>query len=359
MKKVISIMISLMGALAVLSFGCGGSQEAAQEQPVTRITNVRTYTIEPMLFEEYIQLPVTVRPYREVELGVANGGEVVAIHADKGTQVREGTVLIETDKTLAAAQLRTAQANLDYQQSEFNRSRRLLDEGSITQAAFDVVQLQVSLARSSVDQAQKQVDNSTLVAPFSGVITDRSAEIGAILSPGYPAFRLIDINRVKVLTGIPEKYISDFKVGSLVNIRFDAYPERLYNGRIDFISPEADPAVRTFRAEIVVNNSDHTLKAGIMGNARILRKTIEDAIVIPLNAVIEGQTGRVVYILRDNVAQRVTVELGGSRGEYVHVISGIEPGDRLVVAGQYEVVTGERVNVTGEITIDREEVSAR
>ena len=167
------------------------------------------------------------------------------------------------------------------------------------------------------------------------------------------------MSRVKVLTGIPEKYIGDFAIGSSVEIQFDAYPDRPYEGKIGYLSPEADSSVRTFLAEIIVNNSDRTLKAGIMGNAMILRKSIENAVVIPLNAVIEGQTGRVAYVLNNNIAERRTVELGGSRGEYVHIVSGIDPGERVIVVGQYDVVTGEQVNVTGEITIDRKEVSAR
>ena len=177
-------MISVVGALAVLSIGCGSGQEAVEEQPITRVTNVRTYTVEPMVFDEYIKLPVAVRPYREVALGLSNGGEVIALHADKGDQVREGDVLLETDKVLADAQLRTARSNLEYQEEEYNRNQRLLEQGSITQAAFDAVKLQFSLTQSSVDQAQKQVENATLEAPFNGIITDRSAEIGEILSQG-------------------------------------------------------------------------------------------------------------------------------------------------------------------------------
>jgi RND family efflux transporter MFP subunit len=126
-----------------------------------------------------------------------------------------------------------------------------------------------------------------------------------------------------------------------------------------FLSPEADPAVRTFQAEILVENRDGSLMAGLLGNARLLRRSFENAVVIPLNAVIEGQTGRNAYVVENGLASRRDIELGGISGEYTRVISGINPGEALIVSGQFSVVDGERVNVTGEITIDGEGVASR
>jgi len=163
---------------------------------------------------------------------------------------------------------------------------------------------------------------------------------------------------VKVQAGIPERYIGDFKIGNDVSIKFDALPGKIFKGNINFISPEASVSVRTFLAEIIVDNSEGLLKSGIMGDARILRKVHEQAIMIPFNAMIETQHGRIVFLAsQDNTAEERPVEIGNSNETMTFVTAGLNPGDRLIVKGQQDLVNGERINITGEYASDRMEGS--
>jgi len=353
---------NLIPAVAVtiaLSGLTGCSRKAAEtKDPPARITNVEIYPVKPVRFEDYINLPVVVKPSREVNLGLTAGGKVTKIHADKGDRVEKDMVLLETDDTLLKANLEVAEANLEYQKKEFARSEKLFREGSITAAAYDGAELRLAQARHSYEIARKQYEDSVLKAPFSGIVTRRNVEVGDILGPGTPAFRIIDMSRVKVQAGIPEKYIGDFRVGNTVAVKFDAIPGKTFRGRINYISPEADTAVRTFLAEIVVDNPDGLLRAGIMGDARILRKVHENALMIPINAVVETQDGRIVFVVRDDgTAERRSVELGGMTDLMVRVVSGLGENDRVIVKGQHDLVTGEKVNITGEYSIEPGEVS--
>jgi RND family efflux transporter MFP subunit len=310
---------------------------------------VEVFTVQSGTFHEYITLPVVVNPYREASLGLVQGGKVTRLHADKGDRVTQGKVLLETDTDMLQTSLRTATANLEYQKNEFARNQKLFESGSITEAIMDASKLALAQAQSAYDAVKKQIEDATLKAPFTGTITERTVEIGDILGPGNSAFRLIEVDRLKVQAGIPERYIGDFHQGNTVTILFDAFPGREFQGKINYIAPEASTTVRTFITEIVVNNPGGVIRAGIMGNARIQQRTFPDALLVPMDALIETQYGRRLFVVKsDSTVEERKITLGGSSGDRIMVTSGVEPGDKVVTKGQNDLVNGEKVRVTGE-----------
>lgn len=339
----------MIPAILIVAFaGCGGGDSADTESFVERVTNVEYFTITPSTFENTITLPVIVLPYREVNLGVTNGGRVTEIMADKGDKVAKDSVLLETDDTILRATYESAKAAWEYQQKEFKRNQRLFADGSIAEAQLDAASLAHANARAQYEMAKKNYEEATLKAPFSGIVTMRNAEIGDMLSPGAPAFRIIDMSKVKIQAGIPEKHINGFKEGNKVSINIDALPGKTFEGRINYISPEASTGVRTFLAEMVVDNSDNILHAGVMGNASILLNVTEDAIMIPLNSLIETQHGRIVFVLNDdNTVSERKVELLNASDIMIQV-TGLSAGEKIITKGQYDLIDGEQVNVTGE-----------
>jgi membrane fusion protein, multidrug efflux system len=351
MTRIRFILIG-MAVISLAFAGCGGGAEVAVEEQPQKVTNVAVYTVVTGEFEDYLSLPVVVSPYRQVNLGLPGGGRISALSVDKGDRVREGALMLETDTDLLRAQLDQARANSAFQEKEITRARKLHSDGSITDAALDGAELALASARTSLAMAEESLDNAVLEAPFSGTVTMRFVEVGDILAPGTPAFRLIDVSRVKVQAGIPEKYIAAFTVGSTVSIGFDAFPGSTFDGTIDYISPEASPEVRTFLCEIVVPNPDGVIRAGIMGNANILRSVQQDAMMIPLNALIESQTGRSVFVDRgDGTAEERHVTLGKGQNDIMVVVEdGVRSGERIILQGQHDLVTGELINITGELT---------
>ena len=342
------LKIFLPGVLAVLMVGCGGNRSGEVETYVEPLTNVEYYVVTPTRFVQNITLPIVVNPEREVNVGLTGGGRVTAIRADKGERVTTGQVLLETDTVLLEAQLDLAAATRAYQESEFARSEQLFQQGAITPAQYDAAKLTLAQARTGYEIANKQLEEATLKAPFGGIITMRNAEVGDMLSPGSPAFRIIAMDRVKIRAGIPERYINEFDVGNRVVISIDAIPGHEFEARINFLSPEASAGVRTFLAEMEVDNRDGLIRAGLMGNAHILRRAVDDALLVPLNATIETDQGPVVFVLRDDdtVELRSIQNLSGN--ETMIQVAGLNPGERIVARGQNDLVDGEQVRVTGE-----------
>ena len=247
-----------------------------------------------------------------------------------------------------------AKANFEFQKKEFARGKKLYHDGAINEAQFDAMKLQLANAQSSVDMAKKQYEDTALIAPIDGIVIMRNVEVGDILGPGTPAFRIIDVSRVKVRVGIPEKYIIAFKVGNKVNIKFDAIPHTVFEGSINYISFEATSSVRTFLAEILVENSGGLIRSGLMGNAKILRDVHENAMMIPINSIVDSQFGRSVFIADDdNIAEERLLEIGsGSTDTMIMIKSGLTVGDRVIVKGQHDLVSGERIKITGEYKND-------
>ena len=350
MIKYLYMIIFMLFVLTLT--GCKEKTSEIEENS-TKITNVEIFKVENSTFEEYISLPVVVTPNKKADLGMTAGGKITKIFVDKGDRVLKGGTLLNVDNVLLKTSLNLSKASLEYQKNEFKRDKKLFEEGSINPSMFDISKLKLEQAQSAYDMAKKQLEDATLKAPFSGVVTMRNVEVGEILAPGIPAFRLIDMSRVKVQAGIPERYIGDFKLGNDVSIKFDAIPGKVFKGNINFISPEASASVRTFLAEIIVDNGEGLLRSGIMGDAQILRKVHEHALMIPFNAIIETQHGRIVFLAsEDNTAEERPVEIGNSNDTMTFVTAGLKPGDRLIVKGQQDLVNGEQINITGEYASD-------
>ncbi|MFC1508966.1 efflux RND transporter periplasmic adaptor subunit [Candidatus Omnitrophota bacterium] len=345
-------LLTLLTAFLIITavIGCGKKQENDTTINNTKVTNVEIYMAKETTFEEYLRLPVVVKPNRQVNLGLTSGGKITMIHVDKGDRVTKDMVLLETDDWHLKIASEVAQASYEFQKKEFSRNEKLFRDGSVSETVYDSSKLMLAEARGTYEMARKRYKDATLKAPFAGVVTSRNVEVGDILAPGAPALRIIDMSKVKVQAGIPEKYIADFKVGNNVEITFDAIPNKTFRGKINYIAPEASVSVRTFIAEIIVVNKDGDLMAGIMGDASILRNVHEGALMIPLNALIDTQKGRILFIARDdNTAEERSIDIGSNSDTEVMITAGIEPGEKVIAKGQHDLVEGERIKIMGEV----------
>ena len=350
-------VLTILTAVLIVSVvgGCGKTQETETQETGTaayntKVTNVEIYTAKETTYEEYLRLPVVVKPNRQVNLGLTSGGKITTVHVDKGDRVTKDMVLLETDDWHLKTANEVAQASYEFQQKEFSRNEKLFRDGSVSETVYDSSELMLAEARGTYEMAKKRYKDATLKAPFAGVVTSKNVEVGDILAPGAPAFRIIDMSKVKVQAGIPEKYITDFKVGNNVEITFDAIPKKIFPGKINYIAPEASTSVRTFLAEIIVVNKDGGLMAGIMGDAIILRNVHEGALMIPLNALIDTQEGRILFVARDdNTAEERSIDIGNNSDTDVMITAGIEPGDKVIVKGQHDLVEGESIKIMSEV----------
>lgn len=247
------------------------------------------------------------------------------------------------ESQLASARAQTAQADAAIAQAE--GQLRAAREG--VQAA----RAQAAASQAGVQSAQAQLGNTRVVAPFSGVVEERLMEPGELASPGQPVVRLVSGGSVKVAAGVPERYATEIEEGTPVRIVPSAYGAEPRGGRVTFVGLAVDPDSRTFPVEIAVDNADRALKPEMVVRLELTRDVLRDVITVPRQAVAEDERGAGVFVVEagpsgQSVAARRSVELGPTSGNEIVLVSGVRPGEEIIVSGADGLAEGTPVRVT-------------
>ncbi len=181
---------------------------------------------------------------------------------------------------------------------------------------------------------------------INGIVKEIMVETGAYITPQVPLFQIIDMDSVEVVTHIPERDIYRVKKGLEAQVGIVSYPGRVFLGRVGLLSPVVDPVSRSREVRIRIENKSHVLKPGMFGECRIIIRNEKNALIVPRAAVIDRNEKEVVFIVEDGRAVQVQPELGIQEGNRVSIVSGIEPGARIIVIGQQNVDNGDEVKVT-------------
>ena len=216
----------------------------------------------------------------------------------------------------------------------------LLEEGAWVEKGQNVV----SIDRDEIGVEFKE---AALEAPISGWLTKRYFDTGAHVAPGMPLFQIADYHQVKLVIQIPEAEISRVKVGAGAQVSIDAWPDQKFYGSVSQMSPTVDYLSRTVKAEIAIKNPGMKIRPGMYARARINIKRHLKAVVIPTTAIIERETGSMVFVMENGQAsaRQISVEL--DMGETSSIKSGLSFGDKLIVAGQHSVAQGSSVELVG------------
>jgi RND family efflux transporter MFP subunit len=357
MKTIIVVMIGL--SLLVLFSGCGPAEENPSVEATPRAVRVDTITSR--------DLPIMVNsvgrlaPNRSVVLSAQVSGILKQYDADVGYRVDSSgslAILDAMDYTLA---LREAEANLDAARvrqsaakNTFVRAGRLLPEKAITPELFDKAEAEYKSAKAQVAQlanmvalARRRLGKTTILAPFEGYVTQRFVELGQNVSVGDPVMQVADMSTMRVKIYINELDYVHLDKEDPVTITVEAFSQSPIAGRVDKIGISADARTNTFEIEILVDNPDFRLKAGLTARVAIQTEVIPNAVMIPQNSVIFRERSKEVFVVdENNMAVARDVVLGRVDGSDVRVLEGLSSGDRLVVAGGQYLKPGDKVVVT-------------
>ena len=323
MKSFQSILIVAVIAL----YSCGGteqSQTATQDEAVL----VKTQIVSEQPVEQLTELTGSIEAYKVNYIAPTIPGRIDNILVEVSDRVRKDQLLVQMDKTnLVQAQLQLANA-----EKELGRVAELFKSGSATQQQLDQLTSQVDILRETVRNLTENVD---LHSPIDGVVTARTFDAKNIYGGAQPILTVMQIAPVKVLVNISEIYFPQVKAGMEVRVKLDVYPDRSFTGRISIIYPTIDQLSRTFNAEVTIANNDMIVRPGMFARVELNLGTLNH-VVAPDLAIIKqsGTNTRYVYIIENGLARRREVQLGRLMGSNYEVISGIESGTQVVVAGQ-------------------------
>jgi membrane fusion protein (multidrug efflux system) len=309
--------------------------------------NVTVMTIEKEpRFAETFELPAIVEPNRIVTVAAEVEGRVERIPSAEGSRVKAGNLLVQLNADLIKPQYEMAEAQLKRDQIEFDRMKELVENDATSRSDLDNATTQLATSKAQLEQARARLERTRILAPISGVLNDTLVEEGEYVQVGTPVAEIVEIDTAKVVVDVPERDITFFEVGAEAEVFF-SYQDRdkSMTGTITFISELADQRTRSTSVEITLRNEKGFMRSGQIVRVRLTRRVLEDAILIPLLAVIPTENGNAVYVVGSEEAQRREVKLGAIKKDRVHVTQGLEPGDKLIIAGHRLIAPGQKVNV--------------
>ena len=288
--------------------------------------------------------------------------------ADIGDRVQEGQLLAEIDAPDIEAQLSQTRAQLEQQraalgiaQVTFEREKKLLGEKVVSKQEYDTSEANYNQAVANVKAGESAVQNLSvskgfeqITAPFTGIITARFLDDGALISTGSGTtapsiYTLQQSDTLRVFIYVPQAYVANISPGQEVEISATEYPHHIFKGKVTRMADALDPVARTERVEIQLPSEDGKLRPGFYLSIRFKVEQAEPALVVPANAVdIRREGPRVAVVQANNKLRYQQVQLGRDFGKTIEIVAGLSGDEMLVVNPTTDLRDGEEVKIAKE-----------
>jgi membrane fusion protein (multidrug efflux system) len=336
----------LLSALAVGSAGCAGKQP--EDGPREAARNVRVMPVQTSAVTEFLELAGPLAPVRGTDIGSEEAGTVAVIAHDKGARVAAGAAVVTLDRRLLAAELQAAEAALALQEHNHAQVERLFAAGKVSRLEQLQSAAQLAESRSRAEVAQTRHDRASVKAPFAGLVTARHVEPGQLVLPGQTVARVVDPYMLKLNGTLTDAEVAWVHEGMPAAIAVAGVPGTV-PGVVAWVGFEAELQTGKFPLEIHVANRDLAYRAGVIGRARLTKRTTDHLVVIPRDAILPGDRIHQVFVVEGDRAHKRQIVLGPDQGLQVAVKEGLTPGDLLVVRGQRALRDGGLVHITERV----------
>ena len=307
------------------------------------------------------EFPATVQPNENelAEVTTLIRGRVVKVHVDVGQDVKKDTLLAmlhSTDLGLAEGGYLKSAAKLIEAELAYARARDLHEHKVVSLAELQRREAAMKTARAETREARNRLEllgiprqeverldredtikaDVPLRAPFDGRVIMRNITRGEVVEAQQKLFTVADLSDVWVIGNVPEKDVQFIRKDQKVDVIVSAYPHAIVPGTITYIGDVLDPATRTMRLRVTVLNPNRLLKPEMFANVLVYAASTPDALTVPLAAVQNGSTGKMVFVQRGtNDFEVRTVKVGGEQGEVVTVLEGVSAGEQVVTKGSF------------------------
>ena len=399
------IAFSMLLALTACSSGKVNAAKAGSPPEKEKAVSVKAFVVEPRQVRRTVEAVGSLFAYDEVVVSSEVDGRADQVLVDVGDHVTKGQTLVEIvsiEFKLAADQqsaiveaaraklgmtgddveikdpsntaaVKKAAADLANAEQKYKRSKQLVQQGVLARQTYeedeavynaaqasyelavqDVRNLQAALKqeRALRDLADKKLRDTRIFAPFSGYVKERNVTVGQYLKVQTPVMGIVNVDPMRVRVKVPEKMSAWVPVGQPANVSVEAYPDRMFTGKIWRINPSVDPQTRTFDAEALIENHQGLLKPGFFAKATIPSTRVDRIVVVPQKALSYAYGIYKVYALtKSNKLKEREVKLGDRIGQDVEVIDGLTEGDRLALPAEGQELTlkdGATVKVVNE-----------
>ncbi|MFQ5329139.1 MAG: efflux RND transporter periplasmic adaptor subunit [Thermodesulfobacteriota bacterium] len=350
------ILLLLLVVIAGLSVKIKGDAKRLKAEKLAALhlerppVNVVVQRLEPETIQDRMNLPGVVAPWVSLELKPEVSGRVIEVAVTEGERVAEGDVMLRIDPRDYRNTLDSAAAAYELAAANWERAEKLLRDELISPSKIEDVKARLITSRAEMESAKLQLERTTVTAPITGVINRLDAKVGLLLGVADPVAELLQVDRVKVVVGIPESDVNAVRGLTHIDLTIDALGSKTVTGKNVFLAKSPDTTARLYRLVLAVDNREDEILPGMFARAEVVKREVAGAIVVPLYAVITRRDDRFVYVEEGGKAVARRVEVGILDGWRIQILNGLKAGERVIVVGHRSVEDGQEVNVTRTVT---------
>lgn len=282
-------------------------------------------------------------------------GTVREIDFESGAVVNKGDLLVKFDTSTEEAQLKAANAQLEWAQLTVERNRKLRSDSTVSQSDLDQAEANWKQAKANADAIQATIDKKTIRAPFTGKLGIRQINLGEYVDAGKPIVSLQSLAPVYADFSLPQQDLAQIKTGMTIRVSTDTYTNKAFEGTLTAINPDLDELTRSVRLQATLDNAEQLLRPGMFARVEVVLPSEEDVLVIPATAILSAPYGDSVYLIEKatngpgTVVRQQFVHTGRARGDFISVDVGLKPGDKVVSAGLFKLRNGAAVTENNDI----------
>lgn len=338
------------GPNAVAGIKGSGAADAGKTSPAGPVKAappvvVEVVEVRPSAVQEDLQAVGSLQSNESVILRPEVPGRISAIGFKDGQRVRKGQLLIALDDRLNEAEVAQMKAEYDLALSNLKRSEDLASRKFISSSAQETAASNAQVAEAKLKLAQARLSKMRIIAPFDGVVGIRGVSLGDYVKDGADLVNIEDTQTLKVDFRLPERNLTQIKVGQNVDVTADALPGERYSGLIEAINPRIDANGRSLELRARLQNPDGKLRPGMFVRVRVIVGQRNDALLVPEEAIVPQGSEFFVYKVVGDSARRVPVKIGVRRDARVEIVEGLVAGDRVVTAGMRLSRDGQPVTI--------------
>lgn len=350
-------VVLFIGLLIV--FKSGAFSSAKTQQIANAGVNVRVVDAKYVNTVPKLMLNGSIEGQTSASISAKISGRIEQVMVVEGQQVKAGDPLVKLESVELANSVRTAgdavtkaQVNYDLALIDYNRYQKLYGQGAVSQQQLDTAQAKLRIAEadlssasSSRSSAQQQYGYGVIAAPVDGLVANVTATVGQVVSPGASLMMVQDINQVYAVINVEQKDVALVQLGQKAEVTVDGYTDRIFNGTVDLMNPEAGAGNRMFRTKVKIDNNDGALKAGMFAKVQLATGEAVEILTVPQAAVIQKQGLYYVFTVENDKVVRHQVEIGQVAGEVIQIKAGIEAGAKVAVTNISQLKDGETVRI--------------
>jgi membrane fusion protein (multidrug efflux system) len=346
LHPVSAFLVTAAIAGSALISGCGvGEASVPDADTIATATPIPVETVTPFRSDIYATYSATASIASDADAPVTAraAGEVVELVVEEGDRVAAGQILARLDGERLRLEMLAAKANLERASKEFKRNEDLHARGLVSTALFDGLRYDLQSLQATYELKRLNFDYSTIRATISGVVSSREIKRGQHMDIGQVAFRITETSELIAYLQIPQAELSKFNAGHTATLEVAAMPGQRFAATIARISPTIDARNGTFRATAIIDNAGGELAPGMFGRFTVAYEKHSDALLVPINAILDEDDESTVYVVQNGEVVRRLVKTGVENDGRVEILDGLLENEQVVVVGHSGLRDGSKV----------------